>query len=218
MSTEPYPEVTGDESGIVPPQSSARAPEWPKKIRTLTASELDRLTIDSAGRFYWDGRLVNYEPPKPVEPGPKAPDDADRSAMDIIDRAVYELGDRKAPEPIEGAELPRPGSAQVHREREELRAVDLDDVRPAEEEHAPAAATRATSIRAADRVRLSLSRWQSVGAIIVVLGIAVGATGVAAYGWVMAHDWGCRIGLIQSYCPASSANPATRPPRSDIPA
>src|ERR1700754_583574 len=61
-STEPYPEVsTADESGIVPPQN--RSPEWPKKIRTLTATELDRLTIDSAGRFYWDGRLVNYEPP-----------------------------------------------------------------------------------------------------------------------------------------------------------
>ena len=45
-STEPYPEVTADESGIVPHQSS-RAPEWPKKIRTLTATELDRLTIDS---------------------------------------------------------------------------------------------------------------------------------------------------------------------------
>ena len=60
MSTEPYPEVTGDESAIVPPQS-VRSPEWPKKIRTLTATELDRLTIDSAGRFYWDNKLVNYD-------------------------------------------------------------------------------------------------------------------------------------------------------------
>ena len=50
MSTDPYPEVSGDESGIVPPQS-ARASEWPKKLRTLTAAELDRLTIDDSGRF-----------------------------------------------------------------------------------------------------------------------------------------------------------------------
>jgi hypothetical protein len=50
MSAEQYTEVGGDESGIVPPQSS-RPPEWPKKIRTLTAAELDRLTIDSSGRF-----------------------------------------------------------------------------------------------------------------------------------------------------------------------
>ena len=55
MSTDPYPEVSVDESGIVPPQG-ARASEWPKKLRTLTAAELDRLTIDDSGRFYWDGR------------------------------------------------------------------------------------------------------------------------------------------------------------------
>ena len=47
-STEPYPEVNVDESGIVPAQTG-RAPEWPKKIRTLTATELDRLTIDDTG-------------------------------------------------------------------------------------------------------------------------------------------------------------------------
>ena len=101
MSNEPYPEVTvtGDESAIVPPQSG-RGPEWPKKIRTLTAAELDRLTIDSAGRFYWDNKLVNYElANKPNEPEQKSPDAADRSAMDIIDRAVHELGDHRKPAP-----------------------------------------------------------------------------------------------------------------------
>src|SRR3954463_10175408 len=60
MSTDPYPEVSGDESGIVPPQAP-RTSEWPKKLRTLTAAELDRLTIDNSGRFYWDGKLVNYD-------------------------------------------------------------------------------------------------------------------------------------------------------------
>ena len=60
MSTDPYPEVSVDESGIVPPQG-ARPAEWPKKLRTLTAAELDRLTIDNSGRFYWDGKLVSYD-------------------------------------------------------------------------------------------------------------------------------------------------------------
>lgn len=214
MSTEPYPEVTGDESGIVPPQN-ARSPEWPKKIRTLTASELDRLTIDSAGRFYWDGKLVNYEPPKPPEPE-HTPDAADRSAMDIIDRAVHELGEHRSPEPIEGAELPKT-SVVPHRERESLRTVDYD--RGPEIEHEPAPVLAAAhAIHIPERLRLSLSPWQSIGAIIVVLAIIIGASGLAAYGWVVAHDWGCRIGAIKSYCPAAPANPATRPPRTDIPA
>jgi hypothetical protein len=215
MSTEPYPEVSGDESGIVPPQN-ARPPEWPKKIRTLTAAELDRLTIDSSGRFYWDGKLVNYEPPKPPEPKPS--DEADRSAMDIIERATYELGEHKTPEPIEGAELPKPVS--VPAPRGEYRAVDLDVTREAEERdaqpHGPKVAVQ--PVIASDRLRLSLSRWQSLGAVIVVLCVVLGASGMAAYGWVIAHDWGCRVGVIKSYCPASSAKPGLQRSRPDIPA
>ena len=71
-------------------------------------------------------------------------------------------------------------------------------------------------IRALDVVRLKLSRWQSLGAVLLVLGVVIGAAGMAAYGFVSAHDWGCRTGMIQSYCPAT---PAARPAsRSDIPA
>jgi hypothetical protein len=215
MSTEPYPEVTGDESAIVPPQGG-RGPEWPKKIRTLTATELDRLTIDSAGRFYWDNKLVNYEPPdKPKSAESKAPDAADRSAMDIIDRAVYDLGDhRKAPEPIEGAELPKTAGALVH--RDEHGAIDLDAERHATETAQLAQLEAAISpLRGTERVRVTLSRWQALGAVIVVLGIVIGATGVAAYGWVAAHDWACRIGAVNTHCPAM---PAAQPPRADIPA
>ncbi len=130
MSTEPYPEVTGDESAIVPPPER-RGPEWPKKIRTLTATELDRLTIDSAGRFYWDNKLVNYEPPdSPTSSEPKSAEATERSAMEIIDRAVHDLGDRKTPPAIEGAELPpRPVRPSLARDREETAAVDLDVAR-----------------------------------------------------------------------------------------
>jgi hypothetical protein len=216
MSTEPYPEVTGDESAIVPPQS-VRGPEWPKKIRTLTATELDRLTIDSAGRFYWDNKLVNYEPPdRPASSEPKSADAAERSAMEIIDRAVHELGDRKTPQPIEGAELPKPVRSPSNRDREDTQAVDLDVARQSADVAQLAELEAAISpIRGGDRIRVALSRWQSLGAVIVVLGIAVGATGVAAFGWVSAHDWACRTGVVTQFCPAM---PATRTPRADIPA
>jgi hypothetical protein len=228
--SDPYPEVTVDESGIVPPQSG-RNPDWPKKIRTLTAAELDRLTIDSAGRFYWDGKLVNYEPPqqpKSAESDTKRPEGLDRDALDMLDRAAYDLGDRKAPEPIEGADLERPHEAPVaepRQARDEEPAVDLDHAAPVAAAAAPAVTVGdsrladdlavASVIRVPERVRVSLSRWQSLGAIIMVLGIAVGASGLAAYGFVAAHDWGCRAGLIQSYCPMG---PAARPGRTDIPA
>lgn len=98
-----YPEVSSDDSGLVPQQAEA---EWPKKIRTLSAGELDRLTIDSAGRFYWDGQLVNYHaadahPPESEAAAPAsetAPSaDAtstpagDRDALALLDRAAMEL-------------------------------------------------------------------------------------------------------------------------------
>ena len=137
--------------------------------------------------------------------------------MDIIDRAVYELGDHKAPEPIEGAELPKTAARMSIARRGSARGRSaLDEVR--RRPSRAATRDRRTSIRTTERVRLSLSRWQSVGAIIVVLAIAIGATGVAAYGWVVAHDWGCRVGVIKSYCPPHRRRPATRPPRTDIPA
>ena len=85
--TDQYPEVSGEDAGIVPPQGATK-PEWPKKIRTLTANELDRLTIDGLGRFYWDGKLVNYEAhPSRLE----KPVDLDQHAMDLLDRTAREL-------------------------------------------------------------------------------------------------------------------------------
>lgn len=225
MSTDPYPEVTVDESGIVPPQGG-RGPEWPKKIRTLTASELDRLTIDGNGRFYWDGHLVNYEPPEPKEPVERTAESHDRSDMERIERDPYDLGEHKSPEPIEGADLAEPVESEMHvasREaRQERDALDLDMTRPAPHHHDALAAEAsvpmavAHSIHTTERLRLKFSRWQSLGAVLVVLGVVVGASGMAAYGFVAAHDWGCRTGLIQTYCPA--AMPGRPAARSDIPA
>jgi hypothetical protein len=217
MSTDPYPEVTGDESGIVPPQSG-RAPEWPKKLRTLSAAELDRLTIDGNGRFYWDGRLVNYEPPKE-----KSSDTREQSAMEVIDRAVHDLADQHTAETAEDNEPVRAAEVAVRHEEirhDEPAAVDFDTIRPAPDALVPhEAAEIAVSthvIRGSDVMRLKLSRWQSFGAILMVLGVIIGASGMAAYGFVAAHEWGCRAGLVQSYCGAA---PVSRPgSRSDIPA
>ena len=218
MSTDPYPEITGDESGLVPPQAG-RPPQWPKKIRTLSTTELDRLTIDGTGRFYWDGQLVNYEPPGPKKFDETSSDSQERLAMELLDRAAHELIDPKFPKPVEGAELQKPAEPNAHRDVHGT--IDLDKVRPANEAQMAAAMAElsgaANMLPIAGRVSLRLSFVQSLGAIIMILAIAVGATGVAVRGLVAAHEWGCRTALIQSYCPAPP--PAPRPPpRPDIPA
>ena len=206
MSTDPYPEVSVDESGIVPPQG-ARPSEWPKKLRTLTAAELDRLTIDNSGRFYWDGKLVNYDT------GPKQITDKTSESlshsMDILDRASRDLGGRKSPTTIEG-QLAEPAGSS-----DEPGAVDLDVLRAqgaaaVANALAPPPPTRSTS----DQTRLALSRGQTAGAVIVVLAIAIGAIGMATYGYVAYRDWGCKTGTFESGCPAKNV----APPRAEIPA
>jgi hypothetical protein len=217
-STEPYPEVpaTGDESGIGPQQSN-RGPDWPKKIRTLTATELDRLTIDSAGRFYWDGKLVNYEPPQPAKSA-----QTDRTPVEA-EPSVYSNEDHKTPDPIEGADLDRPveGQSQAIAHRDE-HLHELDDVRATRTLHHSAMSGEFSDVVAApvvnipDRMRISMTRWQSFGAIIVVLCALLVSLGVAALGLATAHEWGCRTGVIQIQCPTM---PGGRPsPRTDIPA
>ena len=201
MSEEANPEVklNVDESGIVASQT-ARPSEWPKKLRTLTAAELDRLTIDNSGRFYWDGTLVNYDS-GPRQIAEKKPDALDHS-MDILDRASVELGGRKLPTTIEG-QLAEPAGSSA-----EPSAVALDMHRT----HASPAA--GTVIQGAEQTRVMLSTWQTLAAVIVVLAIAVGAAGVATYGYVAARDWGCKTGAIHDGCPVREKAPA----RVDIPA
>lgn len=209
MSAEEYPEVSGDELGIVPSQS-ARTPEWPKKLRTLTASELDRLTIDSSGRFYWDGNLVNYEPPRQKDDDAQTPEFHDQSAMDIIDRAVHDLTDHRLPSPIEGAALP----GLPHPATE----FDFARMMPAAATFSalPADGAPAQVIRASDNVRLTLSRWQAIAVVVALLAFVTGAAGVAAYGYIAMRDWSCRIDSKQSNCPVL---PVTKPiVRPDIPA
>ena len=65
-----------------------------------------------------------------------------------------------------------------------------------------------------EQKHLTLSGWQKFGAIIVILGISVGAFGMATYGYVAARDWGCKTGAFQKGCPVDKAAPQ----RADIPA
>jgi hypothetical protein len=206
MSTDPYPEVSVDESGIVPPQG-ARPSEWPKKLRTLTAAELDRLTIDNSGRFYWDGKLVNYDTGT-KQLTDKTSESLEHS-MDLLDRATRDLGGRKSPTTIEGRLAEPAGSS------DELGAADLEVIRArGAAAVADALAPPPPAIRSTDHTRLKLSRGQTAGAVIVVLAIAIGAIGMATYGYVAARDWGCKTGAFQSGCPAVNVPP----PRADIPA
>ncbi len=226
MSTEPYPETNVDESGVGPQQTEQRGPEWPKKIRTLTATELDRLTIDGAGRFYWDGKLVNYEPPmgaKPVADKPSEPPHA-RPAADPFDDP-FTFDESKPAEHAEGGELERTDDAPVHAvAHRDDHFHDLDEVRTVQHRavhHHGDIGTEITetyvapSIQIPDRIRVSMTRWQSLGAIIIVLCLMVGTLSLAAFGFIAVHDWGCRAGLIHSNCPAPGGTPAAR---TDIPA
>ena len=214
--TDQYPEVSAEDTAFVPPQSTTKS-EWPKKIRTLTAAELDRLTIDALGRFYWDGKLVNYDThssrvEKPV--------DLDQHAMDLLDRTARELSDPNSvpevvPEPVHvetSAFSATPGDALAH--------VSLvPDVAPVPAA-APIVEVRRQEVVAAapaqpEAKRVRFTVLQSIGIFFAVLGLLGAATGIALSSFVAANEWGCKVGWVKSYCPAPPPAPAP-PPRPDI--
>lgn len=239
--TDQYPEVSGDEAGIVPPQGAAKQ-EWPKKIRTLTATELDRLTIDGLGRFYWDGKLVNYEGQNRIEPAmPPKPVDLDQHAMDLLDRTARELADPNSIHATPTIDAPQTAPAELQQEpaassAPELAATPSDQLAPAAA--AVAAVATATSPASAapspivevrrqevlvpasarsEVVRVKLSTGQSLALFLAVVGLMAAAVGTALSGLATAHEWGCKTGMVKSYCPAPPPAPVA-PPRPDIPA
>lgn len=225
MSTErsdQYPEISGEDSGIVPPQGAAKQ-EWPKKIRTLTANELDRLTIDGLGRFYWDGQLVNYQAhPSRIE----KPVDLDQHAMDLLDRTAREL-DPNAPAPSADAatateaQTPDPLTADAPA----LAATPADQLAPmisAVDKASPVVEVRRQEVMIPTlgqpgTTRILLTGWQSIGLVIVIAGFLIAAAGMAASGFVALHDWGCKAGMVKRGCAAAPTMPKA-PPRPDIPA
>ena len=141
MSTErsdQYPEVSGEDAGLVPPQGGPKQ-EWPKKIRTLTANELDRLTIDGLGRFYWDGQLVNYQAhPSRIE----KPVDLDQHAMDLLDRTARELDPNAPPPSAETTTTAEANPDTVTTDAPALAATPADQLAPV----TPPAVDKATPV------------------------------------------------------------------------
>ncbi len=223
MSTERDSEVSGTDAALVPPQSAPRT-EGPTKLRTLSAVELHRLTVDTEGRFYWDGHLVNSQggsPAHPLDPATVASNE--QAALDMLERAAHEI--------TEGTPLPASAEPQG-------RARDFAATAPAADSTAPGALVappapisarrsgyhvveseplEAPPDALSQRLRLRLSVWQSVGAVLVVVALLAAAASLATQGLIAAHEWSCRAGWAQAYCPKPPAPPAP-PPRMDLPA
>jgi hypothetical protein len=239
MSTErsdQYPEVSGDDAGIVPPQGAPKQ-EWPKKIRTLTATELDRLTIDGSGRFYWDGQLVNYEfhqaqaqasANAQAQARSETPIDLDQHAMELLERTARELDPNATvhapPVQADTATGAEPAVDQApSADAPALAATTADQLAPVTSEPpivppAPTVEVRRHDVLSpsrSDATRIVLTGAQSIGVILIVASFAIAALGMAASGFVAVHDWGCKSGAIKSGCPAAPVPPAP-PPRPDI--
>jgi hypothetical protein len=218
MSTDHLPEVKGDKSGDVQTQSG-QSSEWPKKIRQLTAGELDRLTIDNKGRFYWDGKLISRKMPPSNPPREQKPLISEDAAFELLEQAALELGDRKAA--LESTETIEPAApAESHPPPGGMMLMNLDVVVPTSQV-APVASRSEVSAPSdghptliapttptIEWVRLKLSIWQSIALLMMTLGIVIGASGVAANGFVVAYNWGCQVGLINRFCPPAPELPA----------
>ena len=122
--------------------------------------------------------------------------------MDILDRASFDLGGRKTPATIEG-ELAEPAGSSASPARS-ISTWSAREVAAALAEATPARGVTTTI----EQKHLTLSRWQTFGAVIVVLAIVVGAFGMATYGYVAARDWGCKTGAFQSGCPVDEGTAA----------
>jgi hypothetical protein len=64
------------------------------------------------------------------------------------------------------------------------------------------------------RRRVTMSRAQMVGAVIITLFVVIGGVGAAIHGSAAALDWACRLGWTTHYC----VSPDNAPARADIPA
>lgn len=62
-----------------------------------------------------------------------------------------------------------------------------------------------------DHFRIALTGAQSLVISVAIIALLIGAFGMAANGWVAAHDWSCRLGLV-NYCPPSAAPKPLAPP------
>ena len=66
-----------------------------------------------------------------------------------------------------------------------------------------------------DHFHLALTTVQSAALGVAVAAFVLAAFGMAARGWVSAHDWSCRVGLAENSCPP--APPPKSLGRAEIP-
>jgi hypothetical protein len=224
MSIDQYSRhANDDESGLVPAQTTPSA-DRPGQIRSLSTDDLDRLTIDSAGRFYWDGQLVNY--------GFAKPDGQLIDARELSSLASPHQETTTGGNPMADPAPPTKDATLDAIAEALAAATPVKDEPPtvvvaAPTAAAPAAVTPAPSVApaaprepiarepmslpvpvAAGPRRFRLSFFQSLGALLSVLSLLLAGAGLAASGFAAAHEYCCRAGLVTAYCPPKPVAPA----------
>ena len=86
---------------------------------------------------------------------------------------------------------------------------------PAQPKAAPAKTPLTARPLYDDHFHLALTTAQSVAAAIAIFAFVMAAFGMAARGWVVAHDWSCRVGMATNSCPP--APPPKSLGRAEIP-
>jgi len=82
----------------------------------VAAAELDRLTIDNSGRFYWDGKLVNYDT------GPKQL--TDRRGRSAHDQKSHEEGELSSDHVTDSSEHQRAKRANGKADGESCQSLE----------------------------------------------------------------------------------------------
>jgi hypothetical protein len=87
---------------------------------------------------------------------------------------------------------------------------------PARPRIAPATAAPAMRPMFDDHFHISLTAVQSAALAVAIFAFVLAAFGMAARGWVSAHDWSCRVGMTTNSCPPGP--PPKSLGRAEIPA
>jgi len=179
----------------------------------------------------------------PREASPRtAPSGADPQTLSSLQRAALEMAERAAPRPPPQPAVAQGNpKAEIKPEVKVESAADDKPVKPAAafkliEQYdlatppfsaapivvasaasrpAPPSAASAMRPMFDDTFRLTLTKGQSAVTAAAIGLFVLAALGIAAYSWVVAHDWSCRVGLVEKCCPPGL--PPKPLPRPEIP-
>jgi hypothetical protein len=199
MSTAPYPEAMMDDNKPVPPKDPAGSAPEP-----TTLSSFERAAMEMAQR--------PAPPPDKPKPQPKP----EIKTESKLEPAAKPAG------PTAPINLTRPAGAFKMVEQYDVSSLPFTST-PIAVTAAPSQPAPATTASASpplrpmfdDTFRLTLTSWQSGIAAVAILLFVIGACGMAAYSWTVAYNWGCRVGLVENYCPPLPPKPLPKP---EIPA